>query len=171
MTKHFDDFGALALDLLTTGPAMALALHDGLERIGRRLEAEMHNKFGEYQTASGPFGEWAPLTAATENRKAALGQPADSPLVATGEMKNSTGYDVGLLELVVGVRDPKMVWHEFGTERIPPRPVVGPAVYENLDTIQRLVGAAALSGFVGASGDLPEAEVHESLGYRFQTRR
>jgi hypothetical protein len=38
-----------------------------------------------------------------------------------------------------------MVFHEFGTSKMPPRPVLGPAAFRNKLAIQRLVGEAALA--------------------------
>lgn len=173
MTKNFDSFGALAAHLLTAGPAMALALHEGLDTIGKRLVRDMEGRPGRYQPGVGPFPAWAPLSPATEERKAAKGQPSDSPLVAEGDLKGSFSHQAQGLELVAGSKDPKMVFHEFGTAKMPPRPVVGPAGFENRDIIAKLVGAAAIAGMVGAdeARGLLGQEIHESLdGYRFRTR-
>ena len=173
MAREFDSFGALATHLLTAGPSMALALHEGLDNLGRKLVKDMEGRPGRYQPGVGPFPAWAPLSPATEDRKAALGQPAGSPLVAEGDLKASFSHETQGLTLVAGSKDPKMVFHEFGTSRMPPRPVVGPAGFENKDTIQKLVGAAAVVGLIGpdeARGFLGQ-EIHESLdGYRFNTR-
>jgi hypothetical protein len=37
-----------------------------------------------------------------------------------------------------------MVYQELGTDRIPPRPVLGPAAYKNKDKIERILGEAVV---------------------------
>ena len=67
-----------------------------------------------------------------------------------------------------------MPFHEFGTRNMPPRPVVGPAAFENREAIRQAVGAAVVTGIVGgdlARGLLPQ-EIHANVpGYRYTLRR
>lgn len=173
MTKHFDNFGDLALEFLTLGPSLVANLHTGMDNLGGALVRRMEAKIGKYQGASGGFPAWAPLAQSTEDRKQAAGYRLDAPLLATGEMGESFKHTVGVNDLVAGSTDPKMVFHEFGTAKMPPRPVVGPVGFESKELIQATMGSALVSAFVGAdvARGLASAEVHESLGYRFQIRR
>lgn len=173
MAREFDSFGAMALHLLTAGPALALALHEGLDHLGTTLVNRMAGKPGTYQAKSGPFPAWAPLAQSTEDRKQRMGFAVDNPLIERGDLADSFSHGVEGLTLLAGSKDPKMVFHEFGTSRMPPRPVVGPAGYESREMIERLVGAAVVTGMIGADAarDLPGGEIHQDLGYRFTTRR
>jgi hypothetical protein len=173
LTIHLDSLAALGVRLGAAAAGFDRALtRFGLEPLGQLLENRMRAKIGDYQGAAGPFPAWAPLADSTEDRKAAMGYPADSPLLATGEMLASFRHDVAPMELVVGATDEKMVFHEFGTENMPPRPVVGPVAFESQDDIRDMVGGAAVAGIVGADGlrRLGASEIHESLGYNFTIR-
>jgi hypothetical protein len=73
------------------------------------------------------FG-WPPLKPDTIAQKAT----GDSPLLETGEMRDSIASRaeptaIGA-EGEVYSGSPKAVWHELGTDRIPPRPFLGPAL-------------------------------------------
>lgn len=175
MTMFFDDLGSFAGHLLRQAALMNGVLGEGLEGLGRNvLVPAMEAKIGHYQRAVGEFPAWAPLADSTEDRKAAMGYPADAPLLATGDLLAAFDSEVQGLELVAGSKDWKMPFHEFGTRNMPPRPVVGPAAFENREAIRQALGAAAVVGIVGgdlARGLLP-AEIHANVpGYRYVLRR
>lgn len=161
--KTLNSFADMALTLVEREVAMAEALHAGLKKVAARVEKTAKAEIGRYQAEVGPFPAWPALADSTEERKAALGYPADAPLFATGEMKDSVEHQVEGLEAAIGTPDPKMVYHEFGTSRMPARPVFGPAGFRNRDTIRKLVGAAAVAGIIG------EEQIHAALGYDFET--
>jgi hypothetical protein len=52
-----------------------------------------------------------------------------------------------------------MFYHEFGTLKMPARPVLGPAVLRNKEYIRRVLGAATVGGLIGGIG------IHKALGY------
>jgi HK97 gp10 family phage protein len=160
MTRHFESLGAFAVHLLALQIEVAEALHHGLEKVATKIEKTAKAEIGHYQDAVGAFPAWAELADSTEERKAQMGYPAGAPLLATGEMKDSIGHEVEGLEAVIGSTDDKMVWHEFGTSKMPPRPVMGPAAIHNKANIEKLVGA----GLIG--GD----QIHAALGYDFETK-
>lgn len=163
--KHLDSLDAMALELALAGPRIAVALLSGLEQIAVRIEATAYNSVGEYQEASGGFPAWAPLAPATESYKARMGYPGDAPLLATGQMRDSLTHDVDVptLTATIGFTDPKMVFHEFGTEHVPPRPVMGPALFNNLGALEMLCGAAVAQGLIG------QDRIHSALGYDMKT--
>lgn len=162
--KHFESLGEFALHLVETEVAIVEMLHVGLERVAARIEKTAKSEIGHYQDQTGPFPGWPQLADSTEDRKAALGYPADAPLYATGEMQASIGHEVHGLEAVIGSADEKLVWHEFGTAKMPARPVLGPAAFTNKKAIEMLVGAALVSGLIG------QDKIHEALGYDFATK-
>ena len=151
--------GDLALLFAALPAHEAHALNEGLEKCAKQIEKTAQDEIGHYQSAVGPFQDWAELAESTEADKASKGYPANAPLLRTGEMRDSIKHEVDGLEAVIGSTDEKMAYHEFGTNRIPPRPVMGPAVFRNKEFIQKTIGQAAISGLFG--GD----RIHPSLGY------
>ena len=157
--KEFSNLGSLALHLAGQEVALLASLHAGLEKCAVRLETTMESEIGHYQPGIGPFAAWADLADSTEAQKARMGYPAAAPLEASGKMKKSFTHTTTALETVVGSTDPKMVYHEFGTPKMPARAVVGPALLSNKEYIRRVLGAATVAGLIGGSA------IHASLGY------
>lgn len=162
MTMEFGSLGDLAAHMMSDTVAELRHVQRGLEVSAVIIEKTAKGEIGEYQDAIGPFQDWAPLADSTEAEKARLGYPVDAPLLRTGDMRDSIKHEVGEFEAIIGSTDPKMVYHEFGTTKMPPRPVIGPALFRNLEKVQELIGNAAVSGFVG--GD----PIHPSLGYEIE---
>jgi phage gpG-like protein len=115
-------FGAIARDF--HGHAKEL------EAAAVALETEAKSLPGEYQTG------WPALQPATIARKAT----GDSPLLETGELRDSIVHNSDEHEAHVGSNNPKMRWHEFGTKRMPPRPILGVAVVQAEAAIVAAVG-------------------------------
>lgn len=161
--REFSSLSQFGLYLATLEIAEAIALHKGLERVAKLVENTAKNEIGFYQSAIGPFQDWAPLADSTEEEKSRLGYATNAPLLRTGEMRDSIKHEVDGLDAIIGSEDDKLVWQEFGTERIPPRPVLGPAAFRNKEKIEKIMGHAAVTGLIG--GQL----IHEALGYDFET--
>jgi hypothetical protein len=126
------------------------------------IEKTAKSEIGVYQESVGPFPAWAPLADSTEEEKARLGYPTDAPLLRTGDMRESITHERDGLEGVVGSDSDILVYQELGTEKIPPRPVMGPAAFTNKKHIERIIGHAAVSGLLGDS-HIP------LIGYDFET--
>lgn len=131
-----------------------VSLNVGLHAAANVIEKSAKEKIGHYQGESGPFPEWAPLADATEDEKARLGYPLGAPLERTGELRDSIEHEVVGLEAVVGSKDPVAEWQEFGTDRIPPRPFIGPAAFESKDKVEGILGAATVIG-LSKGGSIP----------------
>ena len=56
---------------------------------------------------------------------AAIARHGDTPLLDTGKLRASIGVKIGRHVADIGTNDPVMVYQEFGTPQIPPRPVFG----------------------------------------------
>ena len=119
-----------------------------LKKAALLIEKEAKGEIGHYQPEVGPFPAWAPLADSTEASKAAKGYPAGAPLLASGAMRRDIGHVIEGHEAVIGSPDEKAVFHEFGTSKMPPRPVFGPAVYKNLDKLHALMGAEVVAGII-----------------------
>ena len=92
---------------------------------------------------------WPPLQPTTIARKAT----GDSPLLETGELRASIEWNADERQGYVGSDNPKMVWHEWGTSRVPPRPVLGPSIEAARPAVEKMFGKIAAAV---ASGDLAE---------------
>lgn len=155
---EFDSLEALANHLTQETVGGLVNTKKGLEAAAQLLEETAKAEIGNpamFSTEAGGFGPWPHLADATEARKA----EKEAPLLETGQMRDSITHETKGWEATIGATDPKMAYHEFGTGRVPARPVFGVALYTQLDKIQKLIGNAAVSGLVG--GD----PIHPSLGY------
>lgn len=146
-----------------------LAIHaqaqNALERVAKRVEATAKAEFGTYQPETGPFPEWAELAESTQEERARLGFTPNDPLLRNGDLRESITHEMGDREAIIGSTSEIMEWHEFGTEKMPPRPVLGPALFNNHDTIINDLGGAVVNGFVGREA------IHPSLGYDGEVTR
>lgn len=136
---------ALAADTLKVVAAAELALHASAELV----EADAKRRIGEYQPETGPFPAWEPLAESTEAEKGRLGLQPGEPLLRDGTLRDSIVTEHRWHEAVVRSEDPVAAYQEFGTEDIPPRPFLGPAAFENRETIHTLIGVAAVAALAG----------------------
>ena len=114
-----------------------------LDEIGKMVASRARAKLGVYQSAVGPFPAWAPLSPVTIDRKG-----SDTPLYDTGELKETgIDYEVHGMSVEIGSDLLRALWAELGTASEPPRPFLGPAAYESIEEIKKLVGIAAVSAF------------------------
>jgi phage gpG-like protein len=92
---------------------------------------------GDYQKG------WAPLQPETIARKAM----GDSPLLETGEMRDSIQWNADSESGHVGSNNDKAVWQELGTNRgIPPRPFLSLAAQEEGPAVAKM-----MAGVIGAA--------------------
>lgn len=159
--REFDNLTSFCLHFATLTVAIHEAEQKGLERIAKIIQEDAKQRIGEYQSEEGGFPAWADLADSTEAEKARLGYPIDAPLLRTGELRDSIEKEVERGEAVVGSKMDIAEYQEFGTERIPPRPFIGPAAFSNKDKIERMLGAVMVEGLTGGQ------KIHESLGYDF----
>jgi HK97 gp10 family phage protein len=158
VTREVEGLEQMALQLV----AMEVVWHEEMKRslkaAAQIIKTDARAQIGHYQPEAGEYPEWAPLAESTEDEKARLGAPADAPLERFGDLKKSfRSTMVGDKEVIVGSTDPNMDWHEFGTSKMPPRPVLGPALLKNIEKIRHLLGHAMLDTVVSG----------QRLGYRF----
>jgi phage gpG-like protein len=91
---------------------------------------------------------WAPLADATVAEKSRLGYvgqiTATDPLLRTGRLRDSIEIRaVSPDRAVIASDDPILAFQEFGTARIPPRPVIGTALFRTKAAVEHLIGEAA----------------------------
>lgn len=156
---EFDSMGKFARHLATLEVGVALELRRGLETVAKSVQKTAKDEIGYYQPAIGPFPAWAPLAQTTVEDRVSQGYSADEPLLRTGELRDSIDRDVTALEAVIGSDSDIAVYQELGTDKIPPRPFLGPAVIHNEPLIKNVLGRAFVRGLLGSGGTPP------SLGY------
>lgn len=161
--KEFSSFGQLAVRFAELQLAEFTALHHGLKKAAELVEKTAQDEIGNYQPAVGPFPAWAPLAESTKEDRVRLGYTPDDPLLRSGELRDSISHQVLGLEAAIGSTSDIMVYQEFGTATIPPRPVLGPAAVHNLEKIHKIIGVAAVSGILGGE------RISGALGYDFET--
>lgn len=146
--REFDSITSFLVHLAGAQVALMKVEHTALEKASLLIEREVKREIGAYQPAVGPFPAWAPLAESTEARKAAMGYPADAPLLASGKMRDNIGHEIAGNTAVIGSPDEEAVYHEFGTTKMPPRPMFGPAVYKNLEKLHFLIGTEVVAGIM-----------------------
>jgi HK97 gp10 family phage protein len=140
-----------------------VALQAGLKKAAKLVEKEAKKEIGHYQPEVGSFPAWAELADSTKEDRVRQGYPENEPLLREGDLRDSYQHEVKGYEAAIGSDSDIAVYHEFGTVKMPARPVLGPAAFKNKEKIRAILGAAAFSGLIGKD------KIHESLGYDFNT--
>lgn len=151
------------LDMVLKLAAAEVAIHTNaraaLERVAVKVEETAKSEFGAYQPAVDQFPAWAELAESTKEERVRLGYTENDPLLRSGETRDGIGHRVEELEAEIGSDSDILVYHEFGTANMPPRPVLGPALARNEEAIVNELGGAVVAGLL--EGSL----IHASLGY------
>ena len=159
MTQRFTSIASFVRHLETRPAAMEKAEQQGLKLVGQLFVAECQALIGQ------ELDSWAPLAASTVIEKERLGYvgrvSATDPLLARGDLSLSFSYELHRHMVVFGSDDPVMLFHEYGTSKMPPRPVVGPVTAHHGKEGAELVGnymAGALAGRNGPLKPLPQGQ-------------
>lgn len=148
MTKVLDSFSKLSDALIVDNLLAIVAAETAMGFAAKVVQKDAQDRIGEYQNETGPFPAWQPLADSTEAEKARLGYPSGAPLLRTGEMRDSIVTEHNALEAIIGSKDPVAKYQELGTDKIPPRPFLGPAAYDSREKIHRIIGKA-VAGSIG----------------------
>jgi len=139
---EFSNMAAFAAHLVSLEVAVAKSMQHSLESAARVIETEAKAEIGYYQPEVGGFDAWAQLADSTLVYHAAMGV-GDTPLIVTGELYSSISHEVSGMEAVIGSTSDVMVYQELGTDRIPPRAVMGPAGVKSVERIEKILGEGA----------------------------
>ena len=125
----------------------------GLEAAGRMFVVECKALIGQ------ELDSWAPLAAATVLEKERLGYTgrvsATDPLLRRGDLSLSFSYTLrGDRKMAFGSDDLVMVFHEIGTVKMPPRPIVGPVTAQHGKEGAEIVANYMAGALAGRSGPL-----------------
>jgi HK97 gp10 family phage protein len=148
--KEFKDMGQFArhLVMLSAG-GFVFSLHEGLKQVGAVIEARAREEIGTYQPAIGPFQAWPELADSTKADRLAKGFTENDPLYRTGDLRDTISHEQHGLEVAIGSDSDLMVYHEFGTSKMPARPVLGTAAFASKDKVMAILGRAAAIGVAG----------------------
>lgn len=142
----FSSFGDLANQLQRVARGVPNATQKALVKIGKKVERAAKDKIGHYQSASGEFAAWVQLEDATQAARARMGFTPNDPLLRTGELYGSISHIVERASagwtLTLGSDINLGLWQEMGTRTIPPRPFIGPAMFENEQYSQDVLAQA-----------------------------
>ena len=129
-TEQFE--ASLAESIRTIRPRLEV----GLDKVGELAQTMAAAYIGHYQTG------WPALAESTLEKK-----DADTPLLETGEMRDSIKRELDPIELevVVGSNDKKALWQELGTSRIPPRSFLGLAMSNSMPFAEETFGKIAVA--------------------------
>ncbi len=159
MTKFLNSLAEAAVLMAERAVVALVEAEAGLNQAAQLIKNDAKIRIGHYQDSAGPFPEWAELADSTEAEKERLGYQLDAPLLREGDLRDSIVTEQHGLEAVVGSKMAIAAYQEFGTDRIPPRPFLGPAAYERKDAIKAIIGKVTVNGLVNGSF------IHPSLGY------
>jgi HK97 gp10 family phage protein len=151
MPREFTSIAALMSALQNDMKTITQSIHAVLDHVGEEVEAAAKDKFGVYNPAIGPFPAWAQLSDDTKADRAAKGYSENEPLLRDGTLRDAIQREVHEDHVIIGVRsgpshDGKAdisdigYWQELGTPKMPPRPFLMPALYQNQDHIIKIIG-------------------------------
>lgn len=141
------DLDMFAREMSFASAKIAAEIEIGFHIIVKEIEETAKEEIGLYQPAVGPFEAWAPLAESTKADRVRTGYTEDDPLERSGELKNSIESEVVGLAGIVGSKSEIGLWQEMGTDRIPPRPFIGPAYVRKIDPLMESIGRAISRGF------------------------
>lgn len=150
--KEFSSIGGMMVHLAAMAVEEVLALHNGLKKCAVAIEKTAKSEIGTYQGEVGPFAGWVELADGTKSDRVAQGFTENDPLLRSGQLRDSISREIDTLDAVIGSTSDIMVYQELGTDRIPPRAVLGPAAIRNKDLIIKTLGHAAAEGLMYGSG-------------------
>jgi phage gpG-like protein len=104
--------------------------HEVLDEGATILQTEAKRVLGTYD-----YG-WPALKPSTIAGKST----GDSPLLETGDLRDSIEKDVQSDAAYIGSNDNKALWHEYGTVHTPPRPFLGGAANAKGEEIAEIAG-------------------------------
>jgi phage gpG-like protein len=107
------NLGSGAAMLAALSKAIEREIQLGIEQAARMVETEMKGELGTQQGQVAHLPAWAPVKS-----------NPDSPLLLTGDLRNSISTVVGDKEAFIGTPDEKAVHLEYGTKDFAPHSFV-----------------------------------------------
>lgn len=131
--------------------AVTIADHKALEAAAKVVEKEAKSEFGTYQGAIGGFQKWEELADSTKADRVGQGYTENDPLLRSGKERDGISHKVEHLTAAIGSESDVMVYLELGTEKMPPRPVLGPSLMRKEHQVVKILGAYAATALLAGS--------------------
>ncbi|MGZ5056412.1 MAG: hypothetical protein ACXWAT_15925 [Methylobacter sp.] len=152
--REFKSFGDFAAHLNVMPKLHEAAILKAVAKSAEIVEFTAKEKIGFYQTQVGPFDAWTELKQSTKNERVRQGWTENDPLLRSGELRDSINSEVGhpqklIFNAAIGSDADIAAYQELGTNRIPPRPFIGPAMYEQEHLIKHMLGNASMAVLAG----------------------
>ncbi|WP_324021801.1 hypothetical protein GC090_20050 (plasmid) [Pantoea sp. JZ29] len=141
------DLEQFARQLSSASAQIATDLESTFHAIVKEIEETAKEEIGVYQPSYGPFDAWSPLAESTKADRVRHGYTEDEPLLRSGELRDSIESELVGLSAIVGTKSQIGLWQEVGTDRIPPRPFIGPAYVRKIDPLVEAIGMAISKGY------------------------
>lgn len=135
---------AMERDMHDVGPAIVARACEMVARAAKRAIGKRHEL-------------WPPLKPETIARKLR----GNTPLLETGELRESIEWTASGLEGQVGSNLDKAVWHELGTSKIPPRSFLRSSAISMEERIHKMAERSVIAVLEGRG--LHSAEMRELL--------
>lgn len=142
--KMYKSFGALGRKLQSVAENLQGTYAEGMRATALSVQDDAKSRIGHYQAG---WEMLAPSTIADKRSQGFLGplpggDGDQNPLLRTGEMRDSIGCWSTPSEFIVGSTSDILKYQEFGTKTIPPRPVLGPALFHTMPFAVKVIGKA-----------------------------
>jgi phage gpG-like protein len=144
-----------------TEAAVREAEHAALEAAAELVKNRAKGYIGH------PHDWWAPLTDETLKSKDGV----NSPLLETGQLRDSIESTVEFPSAYVGSNDERALWHELGTSHVPPRSFLAHSAQESGPEIEKMVAkvvGGAIAASIGGSRILEAIEIAKFLAEAFE---
>jgi len=153
MAQQFDSLSAFASHLSQLAETLPAAETRAVTAAAGVILAEAQAIPGHYQAATGPVAKWHALAETTRRDRVRKGFTPDDPLLRTGELARSYKSKItSPRSAEVGSDDPRAPRFEFGTSRMPPRPVLLTAAVRKEPETHRIAGQTILNHLTGRAG-------------------
>ncbi|MGD0188894.1 MAG: phage virion morphogenesis protein [Roseiarcus sp.] len=149
----------MAEKLIAVGIETEVAIQLSVEKAASLVRANARDAIGNADNGYG----WAPLAESTIADKERQGYTTPAPLLRTGELRDSIGITMGHHVAWVGSNNDKAVWHEFGTNRIPPRPFISKPAIESEELIHKIAVNTVGMALAGHRAGVGVLEVLEAI--------
>jgi hypothetical protein len=145
--KEFKSFAAFATHLQLLAIEGKVVKRGIVEAGAQEVQDTARGMIGFYHEDP----KWPELSPEYEAAKVRAGFEPDAPLLRTGEMRDSINHIISTdgNSATIGSDDQKLVWHELGTDRMPPRPVMGPAGVHSAPRVVHMAAASAAAWVAG----------------------
>lgn len=153
--REFEGFGRFATHLAVLAIEGEAVTEHLTEKSAEMVQKNAKARLGDYQDYTGPFNSWPELADSTKADRVAQGYAENEPLLRTGDLRDSIEVTRHHDEAVVGSTSDIALWQEIGTERMPPRPFLGPALYDSKLNIAERAGDTIIAWVSGLGWKRP----------------